>query len=69
MQKSILLTALVLATLPIGARPADDSATSINAANAQTSPATSGDGTYWRRNGELVYQVNYCRDGNALDKR
>ncbi len=52
MHKSILLTALVLATLPIGALPADDPASSINAANAQTSLGTSGDGTYWRRNGE-----------------
>ena len=52
MQKPLIFAALSLAMLPIGARPADDSATSINAANAQTSPATSGDGTYWRRNGE-----------------
>ena len=52
MHKSILLTALVLATLPIGALPADEPASSINAANAQTSLGTSGDGTYWRRNGE-----------------
>ena len=52
MQKPILFAALSLAMLPIGALTADDSATSINAANAQTSPATIGDGTYWRRNGE-----------------
>ncbi len=52
MQKPILVAVLSLAMLPIGALPADDSATSINAANAQTGPATIGDGTYWRRNGE-----------------
>ena len=52
MQKPLILAALSLAMLPSGALPADDTATSINVANAQTSLGAGGDGTYWRRNGE-----------------
>jgi conjugal transfer pilus assembly protein TraF len=52
MHKSILLTALSLATLPIGALPADDPASSIKPANAQTIPTAGSDATYWRRASE-----------------
>ena len=52
MHKSILLTALSLAMLPIGALPADDPTSPINVANIQSNQVPSGDTTYWRRASE-----------------
>lgn len=52
MQKSLILAALSVGLLPIGALPADDPASSINAANTQTIPAAGSDGAYWRRASE-----------------
>lgn len=52
MQKPLILAALALAMLPIGALPADESATSKNIVNAQVDPDSGIPGTYWRRNGE-----------------
>jgi len=52
MQKASLLASLSLAMLPIAALPADDPASSINPANAQSIPAAGSDATYWRRASE-----------------